>query len=199
MEDKAKAEAMDDLFARAVEKAGEVCRPGVGLVWGDGPLDAPIAFVGEAPGQQETRMRCPFVGQAGKVFDRELGEAGIDRSKCWVTNAVKCRTVRVSPSGGVVNRCPNNTELSDWLPLLIEELEIVRPAVIVCLGGVAAKAVIGKGFGTMTGQRGMWTDGPSGSRVIATFHPSYVNRSPAARQAFREDLNEAKRVSEGRI
>jgi DNA polymerase len=168
-------------------------------VWGEGSLDARLCLVGEAPGETEARLGRPFVGQAGKLLDRELEQAGIDRSAVWITNVVKCRPVAVSPTGRATNRPPNREEVDCWLPVLMKELAIIRPKVVVCLGAVAAKALIGKTF-AITKQRGQWYDGPLDIKISATFHPSYILRTLAAgdkeqEESFRKDLAEARRVA----
>lgn len=164
------------------------------LVWGDGSLVAEVALVGEAPGDKEEAAGCPFVGPAGKLLDRALEQMGVRRADLWITNVVKCRPVKVSV-GTLSNRTPTVKEARQWLGPLIEELEIIHPRIIVCLGAVAAKSLIGKDFALMK-QRGLWFEGPFDSRITATFHPSYVLRQvgdawEVAMEAFRMDLEQA--------
>ncbi|MEN6521917.1 MAG: uracil-DNA glycosylase [Armatimonadota bacterium] len=124
----------------------------------------------------------------------ELKRLGISRNNLWITNAVKCRPVKES-AGILVNRAPTVKEIKNWLGPLIEELEIIHPRIIVCLGAVAAKALINKNF-ALTKDRGFWFDGPFGSRIIATFHPAYILRQigdnwDIAMEEFRADLKQA--------
>jgi uracil-DNA glycosylase len=193
MEHPTKTDAMELLRERAMETSATYGNPAT--VWGAGSLDATIALVGEAPGEQERRLRRPFVGPAGQLLDCELAQAGIVRSEIWITNVVKQRPVAMSASGRPVNRPPEQVEIAYWFPYLLDELAILRPLVIVCLGAVAAKAIIKQEF-AISKERGVWFEGPWGSRAIATFHPSYLLRSPDGIHLFRQDLAEAKRMSE---
>ncbi|MDO8682876.1 MAG: uracil-DNA glycosylase [Armatimonadota bacterium] len=194
-----KSGEMKELRNRAESFAALSCEPGSTLVWGEGALDAKIAFVGEAPGDYETRLGRPFVGPAGQLFNRELERAGIDRAEVWISNVVKCRPITISPSGRAVNRAPTRNEVAGWLPYLLEELKIIGPHIIVCLGAIAAMALISRDF-AITKQRGQWFDGPLGAKIMATFHPSYILRVTAAdgeeqQEAFRTDLAEVKKLS----
>lgn len=185
--------------------AVESCPQGLGPVTGVGNPNASLCLIGEAPAEYEIREGRPFAGPAGRVLDDVLAQTGIVRASVWLTNVVKCRTMRVV-NGRRENRAPLVGELKQWMPLLEEELAIVRPKVIVCLGGTAAKALLGKGF-KLTEQRGQWFDGPNGARAMATFHPAYVlhlqqhdpDRSDAAYDTLLNDLRTAREqaASEG--
>ncbi|MGH2583368.1 MAG: uracil-DNA glycosylase [Dehalococcoidia bacterium] len=163
---------LHDLHRRMAQLAVESCPQGLGPVTGVGNPHAAIFLVGEAPAEYEVREGRPFAGPAGRVLDDVLAQAGIPRASIWLSNVVKCRTMRVV-NGRRENRAPLAGELKLWLPLLEEELRIVHPKVVVCLGGTAAKVLLGKSF-KLTEQRGEWFDGPNGARVMATFHPAYV-------------------------
>jgi uracil-DNA glycosylase family 4 len=163
---------LHDLHRRMAQLAVESCPQGLGPVTGVGNPHAAICLIGEAPAEYEVREGRPFAGPAGRVLDDVLAQAGIPRASIWLSNVVKCRTMRVV-NGRRENRAPLVGELKLWLPLLEEELRIVHPKVTVCLGGTAAKVLLGKDF-KLTEQRGEWFDGPNGSRVMATFHPAYV-------------------------
>ncbi len=166
--------AIDDVRAEAM-----VCTRcplyaiGTQTVFGAGPADAKVMFVGEAPGAQEDRAGEPFVGPAGRLFDEALAEAGIDRSTVYVTNAVKHRPWVRSDSGRQKNRAPKQSEINACALWLDREIEIVAPSIICCLGAVAAKRVLGKSFRLMD-QRGQWFTGEGGQDVLATVHPSFV-------------------------
>ena len=178
--------------------AVEQCRQSPGFVSGVGDPHAKLCLIGEAPAEYEVREGVPFSGPAGRVLDELLQEARIPRPSVWLTNVVKCRTMRVV-NGRKENRAPLAGELKAWLPLLQEELAIIQPGAIVCLGGTAAKAILGKAF-KLTEQRGQWLDGPQGARAMATFHPAYVlhlqqhdpDRSDAAYQTLLTDLAAAR-------
>ncbi|MBI3979423.1 MAG: uracil-DNA glycosylase [Chloroflexi bacterium] len=147
---------------------------GPGLVFGRGNPNARLMIVGEAPGEQEVRQGQPFVGQAGKLLDRLLADAGIDRSEGWVTNVVKHRPT-AGLGGSVVNRPPRADEIAADLPWLEREIEVVRPRVILALGNLAARTLIHSRF-KMGAEHGRWFPGRFGSQVLATYHPAYVLR-----------------------
>ena len=175
-------------------------RPGLSAVWGEGSLNAEIALVGEAPGEVEEREGRPFVGPSGALLDSILESVGLERALLWLTNIVKCRPAAES-GGRTVNRSPRVGEVRANMSFLERELEIVRPCVIVCLGAVAAKALIGKDF-KLSEQRGQLLD-REGTPILATFHPAYLLRvmsidRPAydgLEQAVQEDLRLAWRVA----
>jgi uracil-DNA glycosylase family protein len=153
----------------------ELWKLGTHTVFGEGPPDASVMLVGEQPGDEEDREGRPFVGRAGKILDRALEAAGIDRSKIYVTNAVKHfkwepgrrHRVGVKPAVREVVACR---------PWLDAEMSLVRPNVIVCLGATAAQALLGKSF-RVTQQRGEFVDSPLAPRVMATVHPSAILRN----------------------
>lgn len=170
---------------------------GTQTVFGAGPADAQVMFVGEAPGAQEDRAGKPFVGPAGRLFDEALVEAGIDRSLVYVTNAVKHRPWVRSDSGRQKNRAPKQSEINACAIWLDREIEIIEPAIICCLGAVAAKRMLGKSFRLMD-QRGQWFTSEGGRDVLATVHPSFVmiQREDARERwmtTFIDDLREVKK------
>lgn len=143
-------------------------------VFGEGPLDASILFVGEQPGDQEDLSGHPFVGPAGRLFDKALEELGIDRSGIYVTNAVK--HFKFERRGKArLHRSPNPAEQRACRIWLEGELARIRPGIVVCLGAIAARNVFGTKFGLMR-QRGTWQALPDGARGFATVHPSWVLR-----------------------
>ena len=155
-------------------KLCDLWKPATQTVFGEGPPRARIVVIGEQPGDQEDLSGRPFVGPAGKLFDRALEELGIERAGMYVTNAVKHFKFEIR--GKVrLHRSPDPAQQRACRAWLDGELERIRPDVIVCLGAIAAKAILGNKFGLMK-QRGQWQALPNGARVIATVHPSYVLR-----------------------
>lgn len=154
-------------------------------VFGEGPAQARIVLVGEQPGDQEDIEGHPFVGPAGGVLDRALGEAGIDRSEVYVTNTVK--HFKWVPKGKRrIHQRPNARQIRACLPWLETEIELVEPEVLVCMGAVAAQALLGASF-KVTEQRGVPVESPLAPTVLATIHPSAILRqldSEARREAF---------------
>ncbi|MGX9178853.1 UdgX family uracil-DNA binding protein [Mesorhizobium sp. BHbdii] len=155
-------------------------------VFGEGPDKAKVIFVGEQPGDQEDLAGKPFVGPAGKVFDAILEDAGVDRLKVYVTNAVKHfkfeprgkRRIHSKPNAGEVQAC------RWWLD---KELEMIKPNLAVALGATAAQSLLGKVVPIMK-MRGEVVERDDGLRVFVTIHPSFILRirEPADKQAERE-------------
>jgi DNA polymerase len=151
-------------------------------------------LVGEAPGKEEAATGRPFVGPAGKVLGALLDRLAIPRRDIWITNTYKIRPVSEG-SRGEVNRAPRSGEIKQHRWILDREIQIIRPKVIVALGAVAASALIGQNF-RVKENRGRWFPGPDGSRVMATYHPSYLLRLrgpdyEAARDEMLADLSKA--------
>jgi DNA polymerase len=171
---------------------------GTQAVFGEGPKRARVMIVGEQPGDQEDRAGHPFVGPSGKLLDRALENAGIDRDDVYVTNAVKhFKWERGEKSARRIHKKPNDAEIRACHPWLTEEIRLVQPQVIVCLGATAAQAIMGKSF-RVTKERGRAVTAPSGGVVIASVHPSSVLRAPdpAARvQAERDFFADMKKVA----
>ena len=195
--------ALDDL--RDIAAGCQACHlweRATQTVFGEGPPEAEVVMVGEQPGDREDLEGSPFVGPAGRVLDRGLEEAGIDRDTVFVTNVVK--HFKFSPRGKRrIHSKPNAEEITACRPWLEAELTAISPRVLVCLGSTAAQALIDKKF-RVTKQRGEvieWSDGPPWSRgappltVTATVHPSSILRGPdEARQAARADFTDDLRV-----
>ena len=132
--------------------------------------------VGEQPGDQEDLAGKPFVGPAGKILDRALEEAGIDRDKVYVTNVVK--HFKWEPRGKRrIHQKPNSREIAACRPWLEAELRLVRPKLLVCLGATAAQAIFGPSF-RVTRDRGKVLDSQFAPKVVATVHPSSLLRQP---------------------
>jgi uracil-DNA glycosylase len=145
-------------------------------VFGEGPKDAPIMLVGEQPGDYEDVAGKPFVGPAGKIMDRALEEAGIDRNHVYVTNAVK--HFKWEPRGKRrIHKKPNSREIAACRPWLEAELRVVKPKLVVCLGATAAQTVFGPSF-RVTRERGKVLSSKLAPKVLATVHPSSLLRQP---------------------
>jgi DNA polymerase len=145
-------------------------------VFGEGPSGARVVLVGEQPGSEEDREGRPFVGPAGRLLDRALGEAGIERREVYVTNVVK--HFKWEPRGKRrIHQKPTAREIAACRPWLEAELRVLRPTVLVCLGATAAQALLGPRFRVST-ERGRLVDSPLAPFVLATVHPSSVLRAP---------------------
>jgi DNA polymerase len=161
-------------------------------VFGEGPPRAAVVLVGEQPGNEEDLAGHPFVGPAGRLLDRALDAAGIDRRAVYVTNAVKHFKWEARGKRRIHQR-PNAGEVRACRPWLEAEIAAIRPAAVVCLGATAAQALLGRAF-RVTERRGEPVPSPLAPIVIATVHPSSILRAPddAARRAelarFVEDL-----------
>ena len=149
-------------------------------VFGEGKVAAKIMLVGEQPGDAEDREGHPFVGPAGRLLDEALAEAGIDRSDVYITNAVKhFKWERGEKSKRRIHKKPNAGEITACRPWLDQELALVKPDVVVCLGATAAQAMLGKSF-RVTKSRGRKQSASYADAVFATVHPSAVLRAPDA-------------------
>jgi DNA polymerase len=164
----------------ALKAAAACCREcplheaATGTVFGEGPVDARIMVVGEQPGDEEDLTGRVFVGPAGKLLDAALAEAGLVRGELYLTNAVKHFKWRREGKGRL-HQSPNAGEISKCRPWLLAELERIRPEVVICLGGTAAKSLIDPQFKVLS-QRGLVHHPDLAPRVIATVHPSYLLR-----------------------
>jgi uracil-DNA glycosylase len=153
-------------------------------VFGEGPLKSKILFVGEQPGDQEDLAGRPFVGPAGALFDASLEEAGIDRARVYVTNAVK--HFKFVPRGKIrLHQKPNTMEIRACRQWYERELGSVRPDLVVAMGATAAQSVFGK-ITPINKNRGRPIDLDDGTRVLVTVHPSYLLRLPDAAAKARE-------------
>lgn len=162
--------------AAAVCKGCDLYLNATQTVFGEGPGRVEAVFVGEQPGDEEDLQGRPFVGPAGRLFDKALEDAGIDRSKIYLTNTVK--HFKWKPRGKRrLHEKPNAREIRACEPWLAAEIEVINPRILVCLGATAAQTLLGKDF-RVTQMRGQWVESGLAERVIATIHPSAVLRSP---------------------
>jgi DNA polymerase len=172
---------------RTLREAARGCRGcklwmlGTQTVFGEGPRRARVMIVGEQPGDQEDRQGHPFVGPAGRLLDAVLEEAGIDRGSVYVTNAVKhFKWERGEKSKRRIHKKPSDGEIRAGRPWLDQEIALVKPDVVICLGATAAQSLLGKSF-RVSRSRGQKMNATFAKAVFATVHPSSVLRAPDAR------------------
>jgi DNA polymerase len=155
-------------------------------VFGEGPRRATLLVVGEQPGDAEDRAGHPFVGPSGALLDRALEAVGIDRDDVYVTNAVKhFKWSREARSTRRLHKTPNASELRACRPWLDQEIRLVRPVAILCLGATAAKALLGRTFSVLK-HRGVPMESEWADAIFATVHPSAVLRTPSGERAAAE-------------
>jgi uracil-DNA glycosylase family 4 len=143
-------------------------------VYGEGDPCAKLMVIGEGPGETEDQLGRPFVGRAGELLNKMLGAIELTREEVYICNIIKCRATLHTPSG-LRNRPPDPQEIENCRPFLEEQIEIIRPHVILLLGSPAAKSFLGSTF-QITKMRGRWYDGPHGISMMVTFHPAYILR-----------------------
>ena len=148
---------------------------GTQTVFGEGTSKAEVVFVGEQPGDQEDLQGKPFVGPAGKLLDKALEDAGIDRSQVYITNVVKHFKWQARGKRRIHQK-PNWSEIAACRPWLEAELEVIEPRVLVCLGATAAQALLGRDF-RVSRQRGELVESELAENVLATVHPSSILRA----------------------
>jgi DNA polymerase len=183
---------------KSLKQAASGCRAcplwerGTQTVFGEGLLRSRVILVGEQPGDAEDKEGKPFVGPAGRMLNRALDEAGIDRKEAYVTNVVK--HFKWIPKGRLrMHQKPNAREIGACLPWLDAEIELIRPQVIIALGATAAQALLGKQV-RVTRDRGRFLPSALAPYATATIHPSSILRAPSkedrqrALDGFIEDL-----------
>jgi uracil-DNA glycosylase family protein len=154
--------------------ACDLYKTGTQVVFGEGPEGAEAMFVGEQPGNQEDKLGRPFVGPAGKLLDRALADAAIDREQVYLTNVVK-HFKWVARGKRRIHQKPNWSEVAACRPWFEAELEAVQPRVLVCLGATAAQALLGRQF-RVSRERGVPVPSDLAEHVLATVHPSSILR-----------------------
>lgn len=159
--------------------ACELCKTRHNVVFGDGVPNAEVMFVGEGPGEQEDLTGKPFVGRGGQMLDKMLAVIDLDRTKnIYIANMVKCRPPQ--------NRDPLPQEQELCIEFLRNQVAIIRPKIIVCLGRIAACRLISKDF-KVTKQHGMWFE-KNGVQMMGTYHPASLLRNPSQKPAAFEDF-----------
>jgi uracil-DNA glycosylase len=173
----AKAAAFADLRRRALEcmKCPHLASSRKNVVFGVGNMDAELMFVGEAPGADEDEQGEPFVGKAGQLLTKIIETMGLKREGVYIANILKCRPDTPGQSAG--NRKPRPEEMETCIPFLHEQIDLIRPRVLVALGGTAMEGLLSKPAGIMK-LRGQWHT-YRGIPLMPTFHPAYVLRNQA--------------------
>ena len=155
-----------------------LCNTRTNVVFGVGNQNAKVMFIGEGPGEQEDLKGEPFVGPAGKLLDDMISIIDLDRSNSYIANIVKCRPP--------MNRDPMETEQEACVPYLYEQIALVKPKIIVCLGRIAAMKLIREDF-RITREHGTWTE-KDGIWMTAIYHPSALLRDATKRPETFDDL-----------
>ncbi|MBQ3251802.1 MAG: uracil-DNA glycosylase [Oscillospiraceae bacterium] len=169
----------DDLRQKCMDcRSCRLSQTRTNVVFGVGCTEADVMFVGEGPGEQEDLKGEPFVGAAGRLLDDMLAIIDLDRTNCYIANIVKCR-----PPG---NRDPQDDEQDACIGFLRNQVELIQPKMIICLGRVAAKRLIDPNF-RITREHGAWVQ-KGGIWMSAIYHPSALLRDPSKRPETFEDL-----------
>jgi len=184
----AKAAAFAELQQRAsvCVKCPNLASSRKNVVFGVGSIDAQLMFVGEAPGADEDEQGEPFVGKAGQLLTKIIQTMGLQRGDVYIANILKCRPDTPGQSAG--NRKPTPEEMNTCIPYLHEQIDLIRPKVLVALGATAVEGLLGKTVG-ITKLRGNWQT-YRGIPLMPTFHPSYLlrNQSPGDKRQVWEDM-----------
>jgi len=179
--------SLPELAAAARNCEGcELYRNATQTVFGEGPSTARFLIIGEQPGDQEDLVGKPFVGPAGRILDKALIEAGIDRGEVYVTNAVK-HFYFEERGKRRIHKTPRATHISACRPWLEAEIADVNPEAIVCLGSTAARSLLGPDVRVLR-DRGKWLDNRSARRILVTIHPSAILRMIDP-QAHKDEYN----------
>jgi uracil-DNA glycosylase family protein len=174
-------------------RACPLWRTGTQTVFGEGAKASDVMLVGEQPGDKEDQAGRPFVGPAGRLLDEALAEAGIDRSRAYVTNVVKHFKWQARGKRRIHAK-PSWTEMMACKPWLDAELDAVKPDVLVCMGATASQALLGKQF-RVTKERGRPLESDLAPHVLATIHPSAVLRADDRDAEFAGLVNDLKVVA----
>ena len=180
----AKANSLEELKNLVQQFDGcNLKKTAASTVFGDGSAQARLVLIGEAPGADEDRIGSPFVGKCGKLLDKMLAAIHINRADCYITNVLPWR-----PPG---NRTPTDEEIAICLPFLKRQIELIQPDFLLLLGGIALKSLLDIPD-SISRTRGKWLeyviDEQKTAQVLATYHPSYLLRSPAQKAKVWSDL-----------
>jgi len=177
-------------------RACGLCETATNVVFGEGNPNTPLVLIGEGPGANEDATGRPFVGRAGQLLDQILLENGITRKHVYICNVLKCRA-SISENNSIRNRPPTASEVAACLPWLQQQLDIIKPMVVLCLGAPAANVIIHRDF-KMTKERGIWFTSSYARYAMAGLHPAYVLRQhgdefEAARASLVADIDAARK------
>jgi len=186
MDRAAKDAAFVDLRGRALAcvKCSHLASSRQNVVFGVGSIDAELMFVGEAPGADEDRQAEPFVGRAGQLLTRIIETMGLRRDSVYIANILKCRPD--TPGQAYGNRKPTPEEMQTCIPFLHEQIDLIKPKVLVALGATAVEGLLGKTAG-INKLRGTWQI-YRGTPLMPTFHPAYLLRTPGDKRKVWEDM-----------
>jgi len=182
---------LDTIYADMLLAAAAYGKQDADMVFGEGDRSARIMLIGEAPGAEETRLQRPFVGKAGKNLDEFLAVIGQERSGIYITNVVKFRPYKVSAKGRLSNRPPKSGEIKCMLPHLQREIEAVAPKLIVTLGNVPLKCVLGDKAATIGDHHARPQAASARSHTFTLFplyHPASIIYNRALGDVYTEDL-----------
>jgi DNA polymerase len=184
----AKAAAFAELRQRAMAcvKCAHLAASRKNVVFGVGAIDAQLMFIGEAPGADEDEQAEPFVGKAGQLLTKIIQATGLKRDAVYIGNILKCRPDTPGQAAG--NRKPTSDEMQTCIPYLHEQIDLIRPKVIVALGATAVEGLLGKTVG-ITRLRGHWQT-YRGIPLMPTYHPAYLlrNQAPIEKRRVWEDM-----------
>lgn len=186
--DPGKQQRYEALKNRALvcEKCAHLVRTRTQVVFGVGNIDAELMFIGEAPGADEDAQGEPFVGRAGQILTRIIETMGFSRSEVYIANVLKCRPDM--PAGSSGNRRPRSDEMATCVPYLLEQIDIIKPKILVALGSVAMEGLLASQQ-AMGSVRGKWQTF-RGIPLMPTYHPAYLlrNPSPTEKRKVWEDM-----------
>ena len=190
-------ERLDELRQKAlVCQTCELCDTRTNLVFGEGNPNTPLVLIGEGPGANEDATGRPFVGRAGQLLDQVLLENGITRKHIYICNVLKCRA-SIRENNSIRNRPPSASEVEACLPWLRQQLDIIKPMVVLCLGAPAANVIIHRDF-KITRERGIWFTSSYAKYAMAGLHPAYILRQhgeafDTARASLVADIHAARK------
>lgn len=165
------------------------------MVYGEGNIDSEIMLIGEAPGAEETRLSRPFVGKAGKNLDEFLHVLDLQRDNIYITNVVKFRPYKISAKGTLSNRPPTRAEITCMLPYLLREIAVISPKIVVTLGNVPLKSVLGKSDATIGTYHAMPVTATALNHMFSLFplyHPASIIYNQSLKSVYEQDLQKLK-------
>lgn len=178
-------ETLDDLKAKVADCAGcALCNSASQVVFGQGNPQATLMFIGEGPGAEEDKQGQAFVGASGQLLDKILAAIDFSRDDVYIANVVKCRPPE--------NRTPSAKEAATCLPYLTQQIALIQPKIIVCLGSVAAQTLMDSQQ-KISQMRGIWHE-KNGIRYIATFHPAALLRDSSRKRPVWEDMKKVRQA-----